>query len=125
MNDGKEMYAKIKDVHLDEGEDVCEKVGTNLESGQIHMVLEPQNKDWKDQHLFIYNSKLPRSRLYQLLKQFSEMGIMKESEFPDYENNKKIFKEIKKRVGNRVIKFAEKEFGQGENKEWFPLFIGD
>lgn len=117
----REMVAKIGDIHKDTDEETCDILSSGIDDEQIHIVLEPlKPSEWKDQHLFLKNSKLVTSSLWEILVRFTELDVLTMDDIAEAKDNMEIFGIVKSNIDHRSVRFKEKKYGKSRRLNWFP-----
>ena len=115
----KTMIAEIDEVHQDKKGKECPITGHKSMSDQIHVILQPLDRNWKKQHWFIYDSKFMKSTAFKIVEQFAELGVIDLDDLPD--NNLKIYKKIKENSKHDAFVFEERMIAKSKKPKWFPI----
>jgi len=120
----REMVAVFGDIHRDTKDETCDILSKGIKDAQIHIVLEPiEPSEWKDQHLFLKDSPLVTSSLWEVVEQFEELDMVTMKDVVESEDNVEIFQRIKNNLEGKQVRFKEKKYGRSERLNWFPLEV--
>jgi hypothetical protein len=141
MSDWKEMpdlsklEANMKAVsfHLDRPDKKCSVTGKVPLSKQLHLIMESDNAEWKNQNIWIGLSITKGSSMEQFATKLVGLEILQQDNIDDILATEKTDDEKAEQLANymgselveaeRMLAYKKQAVGKKQKPNWFPLRV--
>jgi hypothetical protein len=135
MPDLSKLEANMKCVsyHLDRPERKCSVTGKTPLSKQLHLIMESDNVEWKNQNIWIGLSVTKGSSMEQVATKLVSLGILEQERVDDIlaldrtddekcEALAEYMGEAVKESGKMIV-YKKQTVGKKQKPNWFPLRV--
>jgi hypothetical protein len=135
MPDLSKLEANMKCVsyHLDRPEKKCTVTGKMPLSKQLHLIMESDNADWKNQNIWIGISVTKTSSMEQVVTKLVDLEILQQDNVDDILSSSKSDdekgEELAEYIGSALkssdksIAYKKQIVGKKQKPNWFPLRV--